>query len=152
MRALLQGKPLESIWHDRTAQYLAKQRGERLRPEAFCQKEVVELSPLPCWRDFPEAIRREIAERLVTEIVAAARADRKRLKTPAPTDRPRHSKRSPIPWFHCGSRAVRREFRRAYGEFLSAFREAALLLGNGELTAPFPDGSFPPPRPFVATA
>ena len=38
----------------------------------------------------------------------------------------------------------------AYSEFLGAYRNAADALRGGELTAPFPDGCFPPPRSFVA--
>ena len=38
---------------------------------------------------------------------------------------------------------------RAYGEFLAAYREAAEHWLEGELTAPFPEGCFPPPRPFI---
>ena len=153
VQAMLDGAPLEGVWHDRTAEFEARRRGERRRPEEFARKEVVELSPLPCWEDkTPETIRQH-TERLIEGIVAQATASsrtyRRLVANLRPTDRPRRSKRSPAPWFHCASRAVRLELRRAYGEFQGAYRAAAARLTARELTAPFPDGCFPPPLPCV---
>jgi hypothetical protein len=39
--------------------------------------------------------------------------------------------------------------RAAYAEFLAAFRRAAERLKKGQLNVRFPQGSFPPPLPFV---
>lgn len=153
-RALLEGKPLRGIWYDRTAEYNARMSKKSFRPADFATEEVVELTPLPCWRDEREETRRERVHEMITAIVASAQVDpnrmRKVLRGVQPTDRPRPAKRTPAPWFHCASRAVRRQLMRAYSEFLGAYRDAAEALKRGELTAPFPDGCFPPPRSFVA--
>lgn len=152
--ALLYGTPLEGIWYDRTAEYCARNQRKAFDPDDFAELEAVELSPLPCWQSKPSAwIRRSVQQR-VDEIVDQARADtgryRKLLAAARPTDRPQRTKRSPAPWFHCASRAARKDLRRAYDEFLSAYREAAEHWLRGELTAPFPEGCFPPPIPFFA--
>ena len=73
-----------------------------------------------------------------------------RLSTrPPPTPRPRKLKKSPAPWFHCASKAARKELIEAYGWFLAAYQKAAHKLRTGELDVAFPEGSFPPPLPFV---
>ena len=153
-RALLEGKPLRGIWYDRTAEYNARMRREVFGPTAFATEEAVELTPLPCWQEERVETRRERLQEIVAAVVAAAQADPARMRTVLrgvqPTDRPRSTKRSPAPWFHCASRAVRRRLMNAYSEFLGAYRNAADALRGGELTAPFPDGCFPPPRSFVA--
>ena len=153
---LLEGVPIEGIWHDRTAEYRARLRGERPKPGEYSRSEVIELSPLPCWRDEPDERVRELAHHLVERVIAAAQETGKRKpKLPEnvhPTERPKHSKRSPAPWFHCASKAVRLELRAAYGQFRAAYRTAAEALHRGDLTAPFPDGCFPPPRPYVGAA
>ena len=64
-------------------------------------------------------------------------------------DRPRKSKRSPAPPFHAFAKKVRKAMEEAYRAFYNAFRAAADALKTGTLDAPFPEGSFPPGRPFV---
>jgi len=154
--ALVDGTPLEGVWHDRTAEYAARIRGKSFRPSDFAHAETVELSPLPCWEGkSPEALRERHRER-VAAIVAEARNDktryRKLLRGIRPTDRPQNPKRSPAPWFHCASRSVRYELKRAYAEFLATYRQAAEPWREGELTAPFPERCFPPPRPYITAA
>ena len=154
--ALLDDAPIKGIWHDRTAEYRAKLRGENRKTGGHSVTEVIELSPLPCWRDQSAERTRELARELVEQVTETARKAAKgssgRAPKVNPTDRPWRSKRSPAPWFHCTSKAMRLELRAAYREFLAAYRLAAEKLRCGELTAPFPDGSFPPPRPFIAAA
>ena len=152
--AMLEGSPLGGIWRDRTAEYRARCRGERPQPGDHDSEEVVELSVLPCWTHETPRAARGLARQLIEQIVSTARAVpkdyRRLLAKTRPTARPWRSKRSPAPWFHCASRTVRLELKRAYSEFLSAYRHAARRLQMGELTAPFPDGCFPPPRPLVS--
>ena len=151
--ALLEGKALRGIWYDRTAEYSARMFGKPLRPADFATDEVVELTPLPCWQDEPEEVRQERLREMVASIVAVAEVDpdrmRKILRGVQPTDRPRPAKRTPAPWFHCVSKAVRRQLKQSYAEFLTAYRDATEAVKVGRLTAPFPEGCFPPPRPFV---
>jgi hypothetical protein len=69
-----------------------------------------------------------------------------------PHDKPRRSKRSPAPIFHCASRTVRLELLSAYRLFVAAFREASARLNRGDPLPGFPPGSFPPSLPFVASS
>ncbi len=74
--ALLTGEPIEGTWFDRTKEWEARLRGEEFGARQFADIEVVNLSPLPCWRDLAgEQYRERIAE-LVEEIIAQAAARR----------------------------------------------------------------------------
>jgi REP element-mobilizing transposase RayT len=153
-RALLEGKPLRGVWHDRTGSYRARVGGRPYRAADFEQAETVKLTPLPCWEGESPAVLRERVRERVEGIVAGVRRDPERfraiLRRVRPTDRPQPAKWTPAPWFHCASRTMRLRLKEAYSEFLAAYRHAARALQDGELTAPFPEGCFPPPRPFVA--
>jgi hypothetical protein len=101
---------------------------------------------------------RQYIRNLITEIAEEAKRENKRpigrraLTRIRPHSRPKRLKRGPAPGFHCASREVRRELTEAYGWFYAAYRQAAEKLRSGDLTAIFPEGSFPPPRPFVGLA
>jgi hypothetical protein len=96
---------------------------------------------------------------LVEEIELEARVDRMERGLPilgagavlrqSPHIRPNKTKKSPAPRFHAASKAIREGLREAYGLFLAAFRDAADLLKQGDRSARFPVGSFPPGLPFV---
>jgi len=66
-----------------------------------------------------------------------------------PADRPRSLKKMLAPPFHAATKAARNELVEAYKWFTVAYREAADRLRHGDLSACFPDGCFPPSRPFV---
>jgi len=66
-----------------------------------------------------------------------------------PHNRPREMKRAWAPAFHAATKAARRELAEAYGWFLEAYRVAAESMRRGNAHARFPEGSFPPQRPFV---
>jgi hypothetical protein len=53
------------------------------------------------------------------------------------------------PLYHAATRAVRKAFWEAYATFVAAFREAADRWREGDRSARFPIGSFPPGLPFV---
>jgi hypothetical protein len=53
------------------------------------------------------------------------------------------------PWVHAATKAVRRELRNAYFNFVAAYRDAAAKLRAGKRDTPFPMGCFPPALPFV---
>ncbi|HKI05005.1 MAG TPA: transposase [Thermoanaerobaculia bacterium] len=159
-RALLKGDPVEGTWFDRTQEYAARRRGEDFDRMRYATTEVLTISPLPCWKDFPEETQRRLAADLVAEIESEAAAHRQRsgkpvLGVPAilgqpPHTRPKHSKKSPAPLFHVLSKAVREELYAGYAWFVAAYREAATKLRDGNRTVSFPVGSFPPPLQFVA--
>lgn len=159
VRALLEGEALEGVWYDRTAFYEANRRKGGAVLEDFAHREVVKLTPLPCWRgltadeirehvvELVEAIeRRHHALRLATGSgVAGVRAVRRR----DPHDRPARLKRSPAPTFHARSREAWLELREGYQRFAEEFRVAADLLRRGRRAWRFPPGSFPPNLPYV---
>ena len=114
---------------------------------------------LPCWRHLSPEVYRDLVAGLVKEIDAEAAAERKRagreplgvasILRQHPHTCPEKSKKSPAPRFHTASKAAREALRKAYGLFLSAFREAAERLKSGDRLAKFPLGCFPPGLPFV---
>ena len=159
VRALLDGAPLIGHWFDRTREYGARLRDKSFHRFEFATEYTLRLERLPCWADLaPEQYRQRIAD-LVADLEAQAAAEREAEGRPAlgaeairlqdQHDRPAEPKRSPAPLFHAASRKVRLELRRAYGEFLGAFRAAAERLRAGIMDAAFPAGSFPPALPWV---
>jgi len=66
-----------------------------------------------------------------------------------PHHQPSRSKKSPAPFCHASSKAWRQRLREAYAEFVDAYRRAAEKLKLGHRDVRFPQGSFPPPLPFV---
>jgi REP element-mobilizing transposase RayT len=155
--ALLTGRPIEGRWFDRTAEFLARRRGEQPGKYAYSEREQRELAPLPCWAAHTAEQRqalagelvREIEQRTRAELAAAGRAPlgRRRILAQDPHAAPTQCQRSPAPRFHATSRAVRRSLELAYAWFLLAYRQAAEALRRG-LRAEFPPGSFPPALPF----
>ncbi len=156
---LLRGEKLQGYWFDRTAEYKARLRGEDFERLTYATPEALQLDPLPCWRHLSVEQRqqrvRELVEEIEVEHAARRRAERKwvlgvhAIKARDPHEHPREPKKSLAPWFHAGSRKVRRELRQAYEVFYEAFREATDELRTGNREAPFPEGSHPPALPFV---
>ncbi len=159
VRALLEGEILEGVWFDRTQEYLARRRGETFDRLQYTTREVLELDPLPCWKDLPEEERRRRIKALVEDVESEAAARRKstgvKLLGPVavlaqnPLRRPKKTKKSPAPAFHAATKAVRREIWSAYVLFVAAYRDAAEKLRAGVRNVALPFGSFPPALPFV---
>lgn len=158
--SLVEGQALSGVWFDRSAQYRARLRGEDLDERHFAEAETLRFDRLPCWQHLDgEQYRRRIAD-IVADVEATAAAARlaegtEPLGTEAivrqdPRARPAHElERSPAPFVHAATKAVRRAFVDAYRWFEAAFRSAAEKLRSGERNVVFPDGCFPPPSPFV---
>ena len=149
-----------SIWFNRTKEYNARRAGKAFHAHDFTNSETVSLTPLPCWAHLEPAeyservleivldIEHETAQHYVnaeTEPLGVRRILRQRQ-----LDRPKRLKKSPAPFCHAASKKVRRAFWEAYSLFCAAYREAAERLKAGDLSAIFPEGSFPPPQPFRA--
>jgi hypothetical protein len=158
-RAILEDKPLTGYWFDRTQEYAARNRGEEYGRLTYATEEAFVLSRLPCWEHLSaEDYRKRVAE-LVEEIELDARVARMERGTSVlgvgavlrqnPHTRPNKTKKSPAPRFHAASKAIRNGLWEAYHLFLAAFRDAAELLKQGDRSARFPVGSFPPGLPFV---
>jgi REP element-mobilizing transposase RayT len=159
VKSVLSGEPIRGTWFNRTAEYRARLRGEDFEPRRYATEETVVLSQLPCWRHLSPEVYRELIAGLVKEIDADAAAERKltgrqpvgveAILRAHPHTEPNNTKKSPAPRFHAASKAAREAFRKAYGLFLAAFREAAERLKDGDRMAKFPNGCFPPGLPFV---
>jgi len=164
-RELLTGEPLRGFWFDDTAASKARQRGETFHRYRHGRAEVVPLAKLPCWRHLSDGeYRRRVGELLAglqEEILRRRRSDKKELPSAAvcakrvlrqdPRAEPRSpAERKPRPVCHAASREVRRRFEEGLSRFLAAYRVASERLRNGDQTARFPEGSFPPPLPFEA--
>ena len=145
-RALMTGEAEQGYWFDGTQEYAARRREEDFDRMRFATIETLTLSPLPCWKHLSEGRRRQLITNLVAEIESEAAARRQltgRQVLGASAVRGQH------PLFHTTSKAARQELYTAYRWFVAAFRGAAEKLRAGNLTVPFPPGSFPPALPFV---
>jgi hypothetical protein len=155
--ALLSGElELEGLWIDRTKEYRAKKAG---RDEIHSSVETVQLSPLPCWADLePEDLQQRVKE-LVDDIEKeTAKMHEENGSKPLGMERvllqhchkrPENSNRSPAPYFFAVTKKALIELKNAYRLFLEQYRCAAEQLKAGEFGVVFPEGCFPPPRPFV---
>ena len=66
-----------------------------------------------------------------------------------PHFKPKKLDSSPAPRFHVADPEERRVLEEARAETIAAYRDAAARLKRGEADVSFPEGSFPPPAPFV---
>jgi len=158
IRALTEGEALIGIWHDRTAEFEARKRGEKVTPDQFAIPYQIQLHPLPCLRDKSEAEYRAFCRNLVGQIESETQATRKQngrtamggtcIAAQNPHDQPQESESSPAPFVHASCRAVRLSCRAAYKAFAEAFRAAAASLRAGDRLAEFPFEAFPPALPF----
>ena len=157
--ALLECRSLQGLWFNRSREWAARQRRERYHHLRFATKETIELEPLPCWAHYSAERLRSTVSALIAGILAdyLPKPERSRdledtlaaLLDHHPHERPEKLKKSPAPWFHCTTKAARKDLIEAYGWFLAAYQKAAEMLRSGNLNVAFPEGSFPPPLPFV---
>jgi hypothetical protein len=160
VRALTAGEPLTGTWHDRTAEFNPRRRGEHVIPGTFATRYHVHLSPLPTWRGLSPARHRAACADLIAAIEAETRterADSKRMweaiaSSPSdPHDRPVQSDNRPAPLAHASTERAAAPSVAPYAAFVDAFRAAAAALRRHQ-QAYFPAGAFPPAAPFVASA
>ncbi|MEE8524523.1 MAG: transposase [Thermoanaerobaculia bacterium] len=157
--ALIDGKPLEGIWYDRSAEYEADRRDKDVDPRAFIAHYSLELEPLPCWRHLPgEEYRQRITEMVHNIEVETARRIFLTGKVPPgpeairqqhPHQQAVRPKKSPAPFCHAFSKEAGKQLREAYRLFVEAYRQAAAQLRSGNRSARFPEGCFPPALPFA---
>lgn len=154
--ALIEGTALSGLWIDRTLEHRLRRKGREFDLRACCSIESLLLSPLPCWRELPEATFRARVEELVAEVEAEGRrlarergepVGRDRVQRQHPHERPMRSKRSPPPFVHAACKAMRLAMVEAYRAFVVAYRAAAARLRAGDRLVLFPDRAFPPPLP-----
>jgi REP element-mobilizing transposase RayT len=160
VRELLSGRrTMEGVWIDRTAIHRNggyKSSRSSIDASRFESIETLQLSPMPCFSGVDDAAQREWIRECVDAIADEARADRRARhgKRASPSTVRRDTsvvqplKRRAAPWIHTASMSQARDLRVAYTVFLAAYRAAADKLKRG-LEAAFPEGCFPPAKPFT---
>jgi putative transposase len=158
-RGLTEDETLQGYWFNRTEESSACRRGQSFDRYKYATPETVALDPLPCWSHLPvEEQRRRIASLIqgIDERAAARReaAGIRPLGVAAvlaqdPLHRPKRLKKSPAPFVHAATKAMRQLLWEGYALFLAAYRSAAERLKAGDPASPFPAGCFPPAMPFV---
>ena len=156
------GEPIRGIWHDRTLESRQSRCGKKVDSDLVHHVEALELTQLPCWEklsaDDYQARVAEIVERVEAEAAERRRQEGKsclgkdRVLEQDPLGAPKSSARSPRPLFHAISERARKAMREAFKAFFDAFLLASADFLEGKVDAVFPDGSFPPARPFFAGA
>jgi hypothetical protein len=68
----------------------------------------------------------------------------KRILNQDPLSSPRQSSKTPSPLCHTTCARLRAEFRQAFRDFVSAYKEAYTQLSRGHFKDIFPEGSIPP--------
>jgi hypothetical protein len=161
---LTSGAILRGTWFDRSAEYLARQRGETVFPSQFATTFDVHLTPLPCLKRLTVDQRQAEYRRIVGEIKARAETENKEkgrqpmgvvaILAQDPHSKPSSTDRSPAPFVHSSDHSTEMEFRARYRAFVDAFRAGAQRLREHcrDLADMFPLWSFPPALPFNAPA
>lgn len=116
---------------------------ERLREDLL-----LELLPLPHWRDVPPEERIARVERMLTEIEHAYRHLKKvgveKVLQKSPHSRPAPPKPRPLPWCHASDLEAWKAERDRYRAFAREYALASRRFRGGELTVAFPPGAFKP--------
>lgn len=159
VHALLGGRPVRGVWFDRSAEYAARQRGERFSKYDFAEELELRLSPLPAWSGVERAETRQRVRELLKGIEADCRRESRttgvsplgarRICRQNPHSTSENAGRSPAPRFHAIKRSVREDLEIAYQAFLEAYQLASRALRSGKLDAGFPAGCFRPRLPFA---
>ena len=163
--ALIAGESLSGHWYNRTRQNAVSQgKGKRADVDEmeFASEERLAFSPLPCWAHLSDAEYRQRVAEVVEEIEdegAHKRKDEKKTSMGAkeilrqkPQHRPKKKRGSPRPRFHAKDHWIWKRMMEAWREIVAAFREASARFLAGERDVEFPEGTFPPHRPFVPYA
>jgi hypothetical protein len=151
---------VDGLWVDRTAFTNAKKarRTRGVSEERFTHYEAVRLSPPPGFEDWLSYV--DWTRGMVAQIEADTAATHERSCTrPLGVDAvlavdplhvpERQRDRSSSPLAFASSKLIVAAFRAAFRVVTTAYREAAERLRLGQLTVPFPEGTFPPPRPIM---
>jgi REP element-mobilizing transposase RayT len=161
----LLGQPAPEFQHFRASAWHAAGCPADRGP--FQQRVRLSLARLPGLEHLPAARYQQRLRAAVELHVEAARCARQQegrtvmrraaLEAIRPSQRPARPKRSPRPLCHTTSPALWAEYRTQWRAFVEAYRQAAPRYCDGDVTATFPLGSFPPSRHprarcFVSTA
>jgi hypothetical protein len=159
VKALTDREQLWGLWFDRSREFEARRQGKVFQKNAYATPYQVTLSPLPCWSHLPEEERRREALDLV-QVIEKETAEvleregrsvlgRYAVMNEHPHSRPGLSKRSPAPFCHTLSKAMRLGFRQSYRSFAQLYRSASSRFRKGDRLAKFPPNCFLPSMAFV---
>lgn len=149
-------------WHERTMESKVRRSGramEKIGRRNFLTTEATELTVAPFLEDLSPEERNRFFRKMVRSIERDWKERRsaegrtvlgkKRIERQDPLDSPEHSKHSRAPIAHAATAEVYRQMCDRYRALVRQYRLAADRLRAG-LKAQFPEGSFPPPSPFVS--
>lgn len=154
------GEPIRGIWRDRTFEGRQSRGAKKPDPSSYLFEEELLLTKLPCWSELSDEEYRERVVEMVRGIEEEAARKRAlehksclgvaKILAQNPLETPKSSARSPRPRFHAISKKAREAMREAFKAFLDAFLLASAEFLEGKKDVVFPDGCFPPARPFFA--
>jgi hypothetical protein len=159
VKALTDGVQLWGLWFDRSREFEARRQGKVFQKNTYATPYRVMLSPLPCWShlnekeqhtealDLVQVIEKETAE--VLEREGRGVLGRNAVMNEHPHTRPGLPKKSPAPFCHTLSRAMRLGFRQSYQSFAQLYRLASSRFRKGDRLAKFPPNCFLPSMAFA---
>jgi hypothetical protein len=117
----------------------------------YASREVLVLSPLPCWKHLSEEVRRQLVVEMIADVESEAALRRRRsgsqvlgasaVRGQHPFSRPSRPKKSPAPLFHAASKRVRQELWAAYAWFVCEFAKRRRSCDRGIGWRGFPRGA-----------
>jgi hypothetical protein len=157
--ALMEQRPLEGLWIDRTAIWSAKNRGESFDAAKHTERTTVDFHPLPCWQHLTPDLQKKRVRTQVKEIERQAAARHQRdgthpagarvVMSRSPHHRPQKVKWAPAPRILAASRQARWALWRSLQDVVVAYYHAVERLAEGAKNVRFPEGTFPPRMPYV---
>ncbi len=167
LQGLLGDQTVTGHWFDRTAEYHARRRGEKVTSWDFASLETLEIEPLPCWSELDSEQRKHLVEAIVDEIEESTRQQLKesgesvlgarRVLRQDPHSTPNAPKKSPAPLYHAHSLESWLVYKEEWDAFRANYRDTVarlyhrLVLGLPIDDILFPAGSFPPTLPLSLT-
>ena len=159
VEALVTSEPMKGLWIDRTAFWKAVNSGKDVNEMDFAEELELKLEPVPSMAHLSKEEYRQLMINLLREVEEET-LERHREEGTAPIGvgailardphhRPTEVPKSPKPWFHTLSREAWEAMRTALAWILVAYREASERFRAGDFDVEFPEGTFPPARPFI---
>ncbi len=154
------GEPIRGIWRDRTFEGRQSRGKKKPDPSSYLFAEELVLTKLPCWSELSDDGYRERVGAIVRRVEEEAARKRApegksclgvaKILAQDPFASPKKSAKSTRPWFHAVSERARETMREAFKAFYDAFLIASAEFLEGKIDVVFPDGCYPPARPFFA--
>ncbi|MCP5109677.1 MAG: hypothetical protein GY953_02455, partial [bacterium] len=150
-RQLVQGKPLEGYWFNRSKEWAARNRRQEYGTYDFATRYSIRFAQLPAFRHLtPEEYRTSVRD-LIGEIEEEGKRKRDgatvagvdKILSQNPFEPPtRRTKRSPKPLFHYATKVEREDYLPGFAAYQAQYQIASEALRRGNLKAAgwFPEG------------